>query len=209
MDGDGGPRRDDAPHRVVPGSARPCGCHVRLPDYRDVLCAEHAARRAERRAAERRRAEQRARVAEERLPWAGRGGRAFRWALLTALLTVVATATWTDAAAEREVFDEGFVTTTATVDHHTARLRGPDSYGVSFVVAGKTHRAVLEDVVGRDLDVGGTVQVDHAVTDPAVVRTSGYDSAGDAAAAGGASAALAAVTALLLGRWVVARRRSR
>lgn len=135
MDGDGGPRRDDAPHRVVPGSTRPCGCHVRLPDYRDARCAEHAARRAERRAAERRRAEQRAHAAEV--------------------------------------------------------------------------RAVLEDVDGQDLDVGGTVRLDHAVTDPAVARTSGYDSAGDAAAAGGASAALAAVTALLLGRWVVARRRSR
>ncbi|MFS0702958.1 hypothetical protein AB6N23_00405 [Cellulomonas sp. 179-A 9B4 NHS] len=204
---DGGVGRDAAPHRVVPGSARPCGCHVRLPEYRDVLCDEHAARRRERRDAERHRAEQRAQDAVRRLPWTGPGGRAFRWALVAALVTVVGAVMWRDAAAERAAFEAGYVTTTATVDRHDERFRGPDSYDVTFAVDGRTHHAALEDV-DEDLRVGGDVRVDLAVADPDVVRVSGYDSAADAAAAAWLAAVAAAVTAALLGTSAAARRRS-
>ncbi len=208
MGDDGGVGRDAAPHRVVPGSARPCGCHVRLPDYRDVLCEEHAARRRERRAAERERAQQPARGAERRLPWTGPGARAFRWALVAALVAVVVTVMWGDAVAERAAFEAGYVTTTATVDRHDERFRGPDSYDVSFAVDGRAHHATLEDVDG-DLQVGGVVRIDHAVADPDVVRVTGYDSAADAAATAWVAAVAAAVTAALLGTSAVARRRAR
>ena len=167
------------PERVMPNSAQPCGCYVRLPDYQAMMCAEHAARRDRRVIGERERREHQVSQRRGRMPWNGRGGGAFRAALVTGLCAVALAVGWIDAAAKEAAFADGYTTTQATVDAYTVGFaRGSESYyDITFSVAGVPSDARLEDYDTPGPQPGDTLTIEYATSSPDIVRTAGYDSA--------------------------------
>lgn len=201
---------DEVPDRVLPGSTRDCGCYVRLPDYRAVMCDDHAAARDERLAVERQRREERARALAERLPWDGPGGGAFRGALLTGVVTAVGAFLWAGASSDEAAFEAGYETAPAQVGKFIVGSRASSSYyDITFDVHGTTYHARLDDYDPPEPSEGGTVRIDYATADPTIVRTVGYDSADETSTYRWFTLVPGIGTAALAARWGWARTRAR